>query len=122
MLSFALFRLPWYPCVNPVSPTASSSLPLCKRTTVRLRIAALCGLLCLLVSEVQAQGNQISFSHIIVRPGEERTIPLDGTFIDGLSGLVVTVLFNPSVIQVLTYRSSPWPRTLPCIIRSATAV
>jgi hypothetical protein len=61
----------------------------------------LCGLLCLLVSEVQAQGSQLSFSHIIARPGEERTISLDGTFVNGLSGLVVTVLFNPSVIQVL---------------------
>ena len=74
---------------------------------MRLRIAALCGLLCLLVSEVQAQGNQISFSHIIARPGEERTIPLDGTFIDGLSGLVVTVLFNPSVIQGISLSAEP---------------
>ena len=78
---------------------------------MRLRIAALCGLLCLLVSEVQAQGNQISFSHIIARPGEERTIPLDGTFIDGLSGLVVTVLFNPSVIQPFPCRPSRAHRT-----------
>ncbi len=68
---------------------------------MRLRIMALCGLLCLLGSDVQAQTNQLSFTDMTVRPGEERTVPLSGTFVGGMSGLVVTVLFNPSVIQVL---------------------
>jgi hypothetical protein len=68
---------------------------------VRLRTLALCGLLCLLGSEVHAQANQLSFPQINARPGEERTIPLSGTFTGGMSGLVMTVLFNPSVIQVL---------------------
>ncbi len=68
---------------------------------MRLRIAALCGLLCLLASEVQSQNNQLSFTSITARPGEELTIPLSGTFVDGMSGLVVSVLFDPSVIQVL---------------------
>ncbi|MDP6014554.1 MAG: hypothetical protein QGI32_00495, partial [Candidatus Latescibacteria bacterium] len=43
----------------------------------------------------------MSFTSITARPGEELTIPLSGTFVDGMSGLVVSVLFDPSVIQVL---------------------
>ncbi|MDA0334200.1 MAG: hypothetical protein O2782_03440 [bacterium] len=68
---------------------------------MRLPNVVLCGLLCLLGSELQAQTNALSFTHITARPGEERTIPLSGTFAGGMSGLVLTVLFNPSVIQVL---------------------
>jgi HSP20 family protein len=68
---------------------------------VRLRNLAMCGLFWLLASEAQAQASQLSFTHITARPGEERTIPLSGTFVDGMSDLVVTVLFDPSFIQVL---------------------
>lgn len=66
-----------------------------------LRITALCGLLCLLTSAAFAQSNQLSFDNITASPGEERTIALNGTLTSGMDGLVVTVLFDPSVIQVL---------------------
>lgn len=68
---------------------------------MRRRIAALGGLLCLLATGVSAQSNQLSFTHITAPPGDERTLPLAGTFTSGMSGLVVTVLFDPTVIQVL---------------------
>ena len=68
---------------------------------MRSRIAAVLAV-CLLVSiDASAQANQLSFANITARPGEERVITLNGTFVDGMSGLVVTVLFDPSVIQVL---------------------
>ena len=73
---------------------------------MRLRTVVLCGLLCLLGSEVLAQANQLSFAHITARPGEERTVALSGTFVGGMSGLVMAVLFNPSVIQVLDVTSA----------------
>jgi len=91
--------------IPPVSPQRPRLIFYKKDHLVRLRIVALCGLLCLLGSEVLAQANQLSFANITARPGEERTIPLTGTFAGGMSGLVMTVLFNPSVIQVLDVSS-----------------
>lgn len=89
------------PLYSPHSTTPPSSQVRQKGNYVRFRIAALCGLLCLFGSEVQAQSNQLSFPDITARPGEERTVALSGTFVGGMSGLVITILFNPSVIQVL---------------------
>lgn len=91
-----------YPLYSPLHFSSVLILLFClKDNYVRFRIAAFCGLLCLLCTDLHAQSNELSFSHISARPGEERTVALSGTFVGGMSGLVITVLFNPSVIQVL---------------------
>lgn len=47
------------------------------------------------------QGNQLTFDDVTARPGEERVIRLSGSFNDAISGLVVSILYDPSVIQII---------------------
>ncbi len=47
------------------------------------------------------QGNQLTFADVTARPGEERVVFLSGSFTDQISGLVVSILYDPGVIQIL---------------------
>ncbi|MBT3345293.1 MAG: T9SS type A sorting domain-containing protein [Gemmatimonadetes bacterium] len=47
------------------------------------------------------QGNQLIFDDFAARPGEERVVRLSGSFVDEVSGLVVSILYDPSVIQII---------------------
>lgn len=47
------------------------------------------------------QGNQLSFNNVTASPGEERIILLNGSLGDDISGLVVSILYDPSMIQIL---------------------
>lgn len=70
--------------------------------------AALAVCTLLLASEAVAQGgDQLSFASVTARPGEERVLSLNGSFETGVSGLVVTVLFDPTVIQILGVELAP---------------
>lgn len=52
-------------------------------------------------------GNLLSFATITARPGEQRVISLNGVFSTPMSGMVVTVLFDPSVIQIQSVTLPP---------------
>ena len=65
------------------------------------RAALLLNLLLVVQPVAGQQGNQLSFDNVTASPGEERIILLNGSFGDDISGLVVSILYDPSVIEIL---------------------
>ena len=65
------------------------------------RLSGLIGLVLILSGgHVYSQGNSLAFPDTTGRTGEELVIPLRGSFQDSVSGVELTVVFDPNVVRI----------------------